>query len=180
MYPNFIWMRHCIQGYWLIFSHIHRHVIQGYWFIFSHIHRHVTRGEEGGLVCFGKKYPDSVHPWIKFFFQNVVLRVSRRKKCFPAGTFFLVFLKKCLSSAIVPRNLPFREKYLAAHLHSDIIFLAERYILNVWQNSEYVSVSITAQYFVQWPYAELCLFKYMQVYSSILNIKDYSRILKHY
>ena len=106
MYPNFIWMRHCIQGYWLIFSHIHRHVIQGYWFIFSHIHRHVTRGEEGGLVCFGKKYPDSVHPWIKFFFQNVVLRVSRRKKCFPAGTFFLVFLKKCLSKCHSSKKPP--------------------------------------------------------------------------
>ena len=45
---------------------------------------------------FGKEGPDSVHLWVKYSIQNVVLRVSRRKnsKIFPAGPFFLVFLTK--------------------------------------------------------------------------------------
>ena len=48
---------------------------------------------------FGKKGPDCVHLWVKFSIQNVVLKVSRRKKSqiFPCGSFFLLFLTKCLS-----------------------------------------------------------------------------------
>ena len=48
----------------------------------------------------GKKSPNCVHPWVESFIQNVVLRVSTKKKTpkfFPAGSFFLVFLTKSLS-----------------------------------------------------------------------------------
>ena len=46
---------------------------------------------------FGKKYPDFVHPAIKFTIQNIVLRLSRTKssKLFSCRT-FLDFLRKCL------------------------------------------------------------------------------------
>ena len=40
---------------------------------------------------------------------------------------------------------PCLEKFLVAHLHSGIIVFAKRSILNVWQYSEYVSFSTTAQ-----------------------------------
>ena len=49
---------------------------------------------------FGKKGPDSVHPWVEISIQNVVLILSRRKnsKIFPMRGFFLLkFLTKCLS-----------------------------------------------------------------------------------
>ena len=39
----------------------------------------------------GKKGPHCLHVWVKFSIQNVVLRVSRRKKakkCYTAGPFF--------------------------------------------------------------------------------------------
>ena len=58
--------------------------------LFTHSHRHTTRREEGRLPCpflkidkcldFGEKGSDCVHIWVKFFIQNVVLIVSRRKK----------------------------------------------------------------------------------------------------
>ena len=47
---------------------------------------------------FKYRCPDYVHLWVKFFIQNLVVRVSSRKKnkMFPCGAFFLVFLRKCL------------------------------------------------------------------------------------
>ena len=91
-------------------------------------------------------------PSVKFSIQNVVLRVSWRKtpKCFAAGPLFLVFLMKCLSkywSTPVPQPPlpPCLDKFMAANLHQGIILFAKRSILNVWQCSEYVSVSLTAQ-----------------------------------
>ena len=60
---------------------------------------------EGGSICsflkiekniliLAKKCPDFVYFWVKFFIQNVLLRVFRRKKSklFPYGDFFIVFL----------------------------------------------------------------------------------------
>ena len=89
-----------------------------------------ARNKGGGIPClfffenrkkcpdFGKKGPDCVHPWVKFYIQNVVLRVSRKKslQLFPAGPFFLDFLTKCLSKCLIPRNLPCPKKFLVARL----------------------------------------------------------------
>ena len=40
---------------------------------------------------FWKKSPDCVHLWVKFFIQNVVLRVYGRKKMFPWRASFWCF-----------------------------------------------------------------------------------------
>ena len=57
----------------------------------------VNSGAQLGWVekCpdFGKKCPDYVLPWVKFSIQNVVLN----PKFFTTGSFFLLFLTKCLS-----------------------------------------------------------------------------------
>ena len=62
--------------------------------IFNHTRRHTTTSPE-----FGKKCPDYVHFWIKFWIQNVLMRASCRKyfKTFHFGSLFLVFLIKCFS-----------------------------------------------------------------------------------
>ena len=57
---------------------------------------------------FEKKGPACVHLWVKFFIQNIVLRVSRRtnSKMFPCWPLFLVFLTERLSkcpSSTTPR-----------------------------------------------------------------------------
>ena len=48
---------------------------------------------------FAKKGLDYFHFWVKFFIENIILKVSRRKnsKMFPCEAFFVAFLKKCLS-----------------------------------------------------------------------------------
>ena len=64
-------------------------------------YRRATKGGRGDLPCpflkikkkcsdFRKKGPDCVLPYVKFSIQNVVLRVSKRKrfKIFPCGAFF--------------------------------------------------------------------------------------------
>ena len=67
---------------------------------------------------------------------------------------------------------------------SGIILFAKDSILNVWLCFEYISVSITAQWFVQWPYAKYytdCI-KYIQnsVYSVIYgDIQAYAALLRH-
>ena len=91
---------------------------------------------------FGKKYRDCVHHWVKFSIQNLVLRVSRRKKSkmfFCGAFFFLCFWWNLYQSALVPHQTcpSCPEKFLVAHLHSDIILFGERSILNVWKCSEY-------------------------------------------
>ena len=79
--------------------------------------------------------------WLSFLLNTVVLRVSRRKtpKCFPAESFFLAFLAKCLSKCSSSTNLlPIcPAKFLAGHLHPGIIPCK---ILHhkVWQCSECV------------------------------------------
>ena len=74
--------------------------IQGYWCIFSHTHRRATRGNVVGFPFPFLKIGKSVliltiglNFWVKFFIQNVVLIVPRRKnsKMFPVEPFFLVF-----------------------------------------------------------------------------------------
>ena len=82
---------------------------------------------------FWKKYPDRVHLWVKFSIQNVILRVSRRKKCFPGGTFFL-FLTKYLSTCPSSTKPSLHWTILVVCLHLDILFV-KCSIINVWQCS---------------------------------------------
>ena len=73
-------------------------------------------------MILGEKSPDSVDLFVKFFVQNVVLRIYRRKnsKMFPCKT-FLRFWQNVYQSALVPQNFPCPEKFLVAHLYSSII-----------------------------------------------------------
>ena len=115
--------------------------IQGYWFLFSHIHRRATREKRGGLPCPfwkvktvlwpWKERPDCVHLWVQFSIQNVALRVFRRKKSkmFSCGASF-----SCV----------FDEMFLkisgCAYALRHYSFCKTLYIkcLNVWQCSEYI------------------------------------------
>ena len=58
-----------------------------------------VRIEKSALIL-GKKGPDCVHPGVESSIQNVVLRVSRRKKLqnFSLRSVFFVFLTKSLSN----------------------------------------------------------------------------------
>ena len=76
------------------------------------------------LGCRGLASPDCVHLWVKFSIQNVVFRVSRRKKPL-RGLFFWCFWRILYRSALgwpVPQTSPCPEKFLVAHLSSDIFF----------------------------------------------------------
>ena len=70
-----------------------------------------------------------------------------------------MFLTRSLSKRPSSTNLPplCPEKFLVAQLHSGIFIFSKCSTLNVWQCSEYVSVSITAQLFLQWPYVMYCI-----------------------
>ena len=48
------------------------------------------------VLILENKVPDCVHPWVKFFIKNVVLRVFRTKDCkiLTCGAFFYVCLTK--------------------------------------------------------------------------------------
>ena len=120
--------------------------IQEYWCIFSHTHRGAAKGKRRGLPCsfwqidFWKKGSNCVHLRFKFSIQNIVLRVSSWKdsKMFSLwGLFFWFFLTKSISCPISTNVI--------THLHPGTIFYAKRSILNIWQCSEYKSVSITDQ-----------------------------------
>ena len=105
-----------------------------------------------------KKDRDWLHLWLKFSIQNVVLILSWKKiQNVSLRGFFLVFLTKCLSNCSSSTKPPLPWKFLFVCLHSGIIRFAKRSILNVWQCSEYVPVSITACYIVQWSYAMYCI-----------------------
>ena len=151
-----------------------------------------------GVLIFGKKGLDCVHLWVKFSIQNVVLRVSRRKK-FPAGPLFFCFWGNVYWNALVPQTPSFTcpEKFQVAHLHSCIIHFAKRllwirpcldncivictvtlsYILHqrhseFWhiQNSVYLSI---CQYIQSYP----ALLKYIHTYGDI--IEAYSGLFRH-
>ena len=106
---------HFIQAFSRIFRHI-----QGYWCIFSHIHRRAKRKgrrDDNSLALFQnpKKWPDfvkidldCVHLWVEFSFQNVVLRVSRRKnsKMILCGVSFSRVFDKMFSEVLSFTNPP--------------------------------------------------------------------------
>ena len=118
---------------------------------------------------------------------------GKTPKCFPAYRafflflFFVFFWQSVYWSVPIPQNLPSAEKILIAHLPSGTILFARHSILSVWQCSECdlmlctTSECTTSDIFRILAYSELCLFRYMQNYSIILNIiKAYSCILKHF
>ena len=99
--------------------------------------------------------------------------------------------KESQTSLPIPPSYPFpppwHENFLIAYLHSDIILFAKRSILIVWQYSEYASVSITAQYFVQWPYT-ISSIRHIQnsgIFSTLFfwgichQVQSHSLLLKH-
>ena len=71
---------------------------------------------EKSALILAKKGPNSVHLWITYAIQNVVLRVSRRKnsKIF----FFLCFIQIFYRSTLIPQKLPCPEKFLVTCLLS--------------------------------------------------------------
>ena len=109
--------------------------ILGYSGILMHIHPHsqATSKQGGGHPCtflkikkkstdFGKKGPDCVHLWVKFYIQNVVLRVSKKRnsKKFPCGTFFscVFFFDKISPTLKITCRLPaFRHYPFCKMLH---------------------------------------------------------------
>ena len=117
---------------------------------------------------------------------------------FHCGPFFLVFLTKCLwNYPSCKKNLPCPEKFMFACMHSGIITFAKRFILNVWQCFEYVSVSIAflcllsilnsnlmlctaSETFRILAYSKPCVFRDMLAYSSIFSIIEaYSGLFRH-
>ena len=106
------------------------------------------------------------------------------------GIFFLCFSRNVYQSALFPQTLLLcPEIFLVAHLHFGIILFSKRSILNVWKCSEYISVSITAHQFEQWPYAmycirhilaysTFCISRYMSTYSIIFTHID--KLLGHF
>ena len=133
---------------------------------------------EKGERCpdFGKNSPDCFGLWVKFFVQNVVLRVSRKKisKMFRCGSSFScvfdMFLK-CLSKWPISTN----PHITLCALKNFFIFFEKSSILNVCQCSEYVlcfdkcSVICTITYVKQKTHSEFwhiqyCFFRYMPEY----------------
>ena len=75
---------------------------------------------EKSALILEQKCPNCVHPWVESSFQNVILRVSRRKgsKMFSCRAFFLVYLTKSLSKC-PNSNFPCPEKCLVVRLEID-------------------------------------------------------------
>ena len=96
---------------------------------------------------------------VKFSIQIIVSKASRRKlqNVSLQGCFFLCFWQNVYQYTLVPQTFAYHEKFLVTHLHSFVIHFAKHTILNIWQCSEYFSVSTTAQSFVLWPYAMYCI-----------------------
>ena len=164
------------------FSTIFRH-IQGYWCIFSHTNRRTIRRKRGGLPYPLRKVLIESHLWVNLSIQNVVLRVSRRKKLQNVSLqdlFFLCFWENVYRSALplppllpwknsgcIPpiTHYPFRE---TLHLICSVTF-CYIHIRHV-QNSDIIGTVFF-----------ILFFRHMPVYSIIFSlIKAYSRILRHY
>ena len=130
------------------------------------------------MLWFWKKGPDCVYLRFKFSIQNVVSRVSGRKnsKMFPFGTFFW---RNICGSAPVPRISPILKISGCAATTQALFFMQD--VRSKMCECEYASVSIDAQYFVQWPYAMTCIRHNMQNSGifRILFIQVYSGIFKH-
>ena len=101
---------------------------------------------------------------------------------FHCGPFFLVFLTKCLwNYPSCKKNLPCPEKFMFACMHSGIITFAKRFILNVWQCFEYVSVSIAFLCLLSILNSNLMCYVLLQKHSEFWHIPNpvYSGICWH-
>ena len=74
--------------------------------------------EKSALIL--EKGSNCLHSWVESSIQNVVSRVSRRKKL---QNVFRMFLTKVYRSALIPQNLPCSEKFLVACLILPIVML---------------------------------------------------------
>ena len=83
---------------------------------------------------FRKKGPDCVHPYVKFTIQNVVLRVSKRKKITIFPCFFLEFLtirlSKCPNFTKPP--LPWKISGCAPDFYNRLILETSVKITKIW------------------------------------------------
>ena len=150
---------------------------------------------------FRKKGPDSVHLWIKFSIQSVVLRVSRGKnsKMFPYGISFSCVFDECLSKCSSSTNYLLQSSALKHFwlciCSQTLFFLQKSSILNVWHCWEYVFVwqllsnfysvdlilCTASDTFRILAYSTLGFFRYMRTYLIIFSVaKAYQRILRHY
>ena len=134
---------------------------------------------------FGKKDPDCIHHWVKFFIQDIVLRVFWRKKLkiFHCGA-FLCFWRNVYQSALVPQTPALKNFWLCTCTQA-LMFFAKRSILNVWECSEYacfsncsVNCTVTLWYVLHqahseqfWHIQHSCFFfRYMPAYSIVFSI----------
>ena len=110
---------------------------------------------------------------------------------FPCGaSFSCVFHEMFIKVPYFHKPSSSALKYFWLHTcTSALFFFSKRSILNVWKCSEYISVSITAHQFEQWPYAmycirhilaysTFCISRYMSRYSIIFTHID--KLLGHF
>ena len=150
---------------------------QRYWCIFGHTHRYVTRleGEASPagfwkskkVPWFWRKSHHCIHLWVR----------RKNSKMFPCGTFFScvfgeIFIK-CPSST--NPSLPWNISGCAPAFL--IVLFAKLPILNVWQCSEYSTVTLS--YVLHQTHSESwhiqssvysCIFRHIQTYSSLSSI----------
>ena len=108
---------------WHIRNGLFKH-FQGYWYIFSHTHRGVTKGERGDFHCLFWKLKKVFWFWkFQILHSKYSLRVSRRKSStmFPCWAFFLVFLTRYLSSALVSQTYLKSCETLTEHIQNRVI-----------------------------------------------------------
>ena len=156
---------------------------------------------EKSALILGRKCLDCVHPWVKCFFQNVMLIISKRKnsKMFLCGAFFLVFSTKCLSKCpnptkpILPWKIPCWGPALRHYpfLKNDenLKWLTVSQIRLCLDNCS-VTCTATSCYVLHHTYSEFWhiqnsvysdIMRYIQAYSALLRyIHAYWGILRHY
>ena len=128
------------------------------------------------MLWFWERRAHCVLYWLKFFIQNEVLRVSKRKtpKCFPAGPFSLGFRQNVYRSVLVPWNCPspenfwlppaFRHCYLCKTLHCKCLT-----VLWIRLGLDNCSITYTMTLWILTYSSEICLFKHIQAYSVLLT-----------
>ena len=147
--------------------------------------------EIGGARCSfwnPKKCPDFENKGLNCVHLYCEYLGQKFPKYFPLVPLFLVFLTNCLSKCSRYTTFPqCPKKFLVVHFNSGIVLFAKHSIVNVWQCSEYVSVSITAQWTVQWLHALYCIWHGQNsgIFSTLFfsdicrHIQSYSGLLRH-
>ena len=146
-------------------------------------------GEGESCPNLGNKGPDSVHLWVKFHFQNVVLIVFRRKnlKMFPYRAVFLCFWQNVYRSGLVPRNLRMpapRHCSFCKMLHLKCLTV---FWIHLCLDNCSIFCTVTLCYVLHqthsqfWHIQNRFFFRCLQEYSSIFStIKSYSHIFSRH